>query len=464
MTVKNCTSLVEGKISSIIWRNSQPMFMAILLLLMYELLESGLIALSSAATLTAFGFTVPITAAMTALAVGTSIRCNNKVVKSACLDKQHLAINISRSLVISGLILFILSILTLTFSVQILEVLGNSNWLESEEVRNAPLLAKQQSDYINNRYLSWFFLGAVWQINGILRALNFTQLASNLMVYWVITKGALALLLLLPQSPLFYDSLVALSVVHVISDISFALISLYILHKKVHLKWPTLSELLKHSKQPKLAGILVISQQLVTPLSLAILTTIAASYSHTYVAAFALIFKLEAIILLIPMALTTSMPAIVGFNYWSGHHERVKLAYKYMFSVIIVAQLIIAVILYYSIDFWANSLCPHDNISIHLKYFLTWLPWGYVGAGCVMVYQSTLNAKDKVIDASILGVSHRLALLIPLAWLGFNEGQYSLYPALTLAHLLAGIAVLYVYMKNRANKVNQLAKQEQRAT
>ena len=129
----------------------------------------------------------------------------------------------------------------MTFSVQLLEVLGNDSWLKSKEVLNAPLLAKQQSDYVNYRYLSWFFLGAVWQINGILRALNFTQLASNLMIYWVIAKGALALLLLLPQSPLFYDNLVAISIVHGVTDISFALISLYMLHKKVHLKWLSLS-------------------------------------------------------------------------------------------------------------------------------------------------------------------------------------------------------------------------------
>jgi Na+-driven multidrug efflux pump len=81
MTVKEHSFLIDGKISTAIWRNSQPMLVAILLLLIYELLESSLIALGSTANLTAFGFTVPITAAMTAFAVGTSIRCNNKVIK-----------------------------------------------------------------------------------------------------------------------------------------------------------------------------------------------------------------------------------------------------------------------------------------------------------------------------------------------------------------------------------------------
>ena len=334
MTVKDHTSLLEGKISSVIWRNSQPMFMAILLLLMYELLESGLIALTSTATLTAFGFTVPITAAMTALAVGTSIRCNNQAVKSACIDKENISLSISQVLLSSALKLLLVTILALTFSEQLLQLLGNDDWLSSQLALEAPNLVTEQLSYINNRYYSWIFLGAVWQINGILRALNFSQLASVIMVYWVILKGSLALLFLLPQSPLYFDSLVAISLVHAVSDISFTLISLYILHSKIKLKWPSLTDLKTQCKQPKLASILVIGQQLITPLSLAILTLIAASYSHTYVAAFALIFKLEAIILLIPMTLTTSMPAIIGFNYWTGNHQRVKQAYRYMFSVV----------------------------------------------------------------------------------------------------------------------------------
>ncbi|WP_057831632.1 MATE family efflux transporter [Colwellia sp. TT2012] len=464
MTEKDHTSLLEGNISSIIWRNSQPMFMAILLLLMYELLESGLIALSSTATLTAFGFTVPITAAMTALAVGTSIRCNNKVVKSACLEKNNLSQNISLTLLTSALTLLIMTILALTFSEQLLSLLGNNNWLSTEYIINGQQLAAEQSSYINNRYFTWLFLGAVWQINGILRALNFTQLASNIMVAWVVLKASLALLLLLPQSPWYYDSLVALSLIHAISDISFTLISCYILHKKVKLSWPSVKAFKTQCNQPKLTSFLVIGQQLITPLSLAILTIIAASYNHTYVAAFALIFKLEAIILLIPMALTTSMPAIIGFNYWTGHHDRVKQAYRYMFATVLIAQLVIALVLNYTVDFWANSLCPHDSVTIHLKHYLTWLPWGYIGAGCVIVYQSTLNAKDKAINASVLGIIHRLLLLIPLAWFGFSDGEYSLYPALMLGHLFAGVSVLYLFRKASIIKIRTIPIKEQLAT
>jgi Na+-driven multidrug efflux pump len=157
------------------------------------------------------------------------------------------------------------------------------------------------------------------------------------------------------------------------------------------------------------------------------------------------------------------MPAIIGFNYWSGNHTRVKQAFNCMFTVVITAQLFIAIILYCWIDFWATSLCSHDSVSIHLKHFLTWLPWGYIGAGCVIVYQSTLNAKDKVISASILGILHRLIILIPVAWLGFNVSEFSLYPALMFAHLIAGIIVFYMFRKNKVKEVSQIESQHKPA-
>jgi Na+-driven multidrug efflux pump len=155
------------------------------------------------------------------------------------------------------------------------------------------------------------------------------------------------------------------------------------------------------------------------------------------------------------MVLTTSMPAIIGFNYWSGHHKRVQQAYKHMFSIVLIVQICIAVMLSYSIDFWASSLCPHDSVTIHLRHFLIWLPWGYVGAGCVIVYQSTLNAKDKVIHASLLGLIHRLFLLLPLAWIGISSSKYSLYPMLMLAHLLAGLVVIFLFNKSKMKSISE---------
>jgi Na+-driven multidrug efflux pump len=422
--------------------------MAILLLFIYELLESTLIALTSAQTLTALGFTVPITAAMAALAVGTSIRCNNKVVKSLCLKEEDISATISYSLVLSSIIIGTLALVSYFFSEQLLGIIGSNNWLESDTAINNIHLANQQADYIDNRYLTWIFLGVVWQVNAILRALNHTFLASHLMISWLSVKSILAIVLLYPNSPLYIEGLHTLAIVHGISDILFTIISLHLLNSKVKLQFPNIKEVISRIQQPKVTCLLVIGQQIITPLCMAILTIIAAGYNSTYVAAFALIFKLDALLLLVPMVLTTSMPAIIGVNFWSGFHNRVKEAYFWMFGIIVICQIAIAISLNVSVDFWSSLLCPHDGVTKHLSYYLVWLPWGYVGAACAIVYQSTLNAKDKVISATLLGIFHRLILVLPLAWFGMSLGEFDLYPSLMFAHLLVGGLVIYIFILN----------------
>ena len=272
-------ALLESKIPSIIWHNSHPMVIAIIMLFMYELIESTLVALHSAQTLTAYGFTLPITAAMTALAIGTSIRCNNKVVKVACHNKQAISKTITLCLVLSTIIISLLSVLMLSLSDQTLNLLGSTHWITTQEAASDLSLMSQQSDYINTRYISWVFLGVIWQINAILRALNFTKLASNLMLAWVSFKGLIAIALLLPSSPMYNDSLYALAIIHGTSDVLFALISLYLLHKRASLQCFTLQDFTEHLKQPKTACGLVITVQLILAFSMAILTAIAATFS-----------------------------------------------------------------------------------------------------------------------------------------------------------------------------------------
>ena len=51
---------------------------------------------------------------------------------------------------------------------------------------------------------------------------------------------------------------------------------------------------------------------------------------------------------------------------------------------------------------------------------------------------------------------HRLVLLIPLAWFGLNDGEYSLYPLLMVGHLLSGIFVLYLFRAMTINNANAL--------
>jgi len=452
MTDKLNNCFIEGKMSQVIWRYTLPMFGAILALLAYDLLESSLLAQNSAEILTSLGFTLPITTAMMALAIGTSIRCNNKVVKYACVANAKLNETIVNSLVISALIIVSSSMIALFLADDLLRLLGNNQWQGHTASTQTTATLTQQSNYMTVRYLGWIFLALIWQVNAILRAIGKTNLASGIMLSWLSFKSILVVVLSLPESDYYQVGLVGLSYTHGISDLLFACISLFILQRVTKISLPKFDEFKYALKATKRDGFLVIIQQLITPFSMAVLTAIAASINHSYVAAFALLFRMEALFLLIPLVLTTSMPAIIGTNYWSGYFDRVKQAYRFVFMFIVITQLVVATFLLLNSEFLAKFLCAQTSVTDHIADYLLFVPWGYLGAGCAMVYQSCLNAKGKTLDATIVAISHRLILLLPLAFLGSlattNEGFFQ---GIMLGHLLAGVFVIYAF-RSKANQ------------
>jgi Na+-driven multidrug efflux pump len=468
----------KNKLGPLIWKTSLPMFGAILALLLYDLFESSLLALSGVDTLSAIGFTLPLTTAMTAIVIGLSIRSNNKVVKAGCLDKSNISCVITTSLIISVIIVCLFTLLFYTNNEQLLALLGNEQWAAISSTDEKINLVHQQKDYMATRYLSWIFLALIWQVNAIFRALGHGVLASNLMFSWLAVKSLLAALLLLPSNDFFLSPLLGLAYVHVISDALLAIISLVILIKKLKLSFPSWHNIKLRLSTPKKDAVIVVLQQLITPISMALLTIIAASIDHSYVAAFAFIFRLESLLLLIPMVLTTSIPAIIGSNFWVGNRQRVKLAYIIAFSTIIMVQLIIAMVLYFYSSSLSTLLCSQDTVSNYINRYFIWVSWGYLSVGCIMVYQSCLNAKGKTIQALALGISHRVIFLLLFAYIGsvyaleedFYQGMLfghvinvavtindNFYQGILSGHIASGLLILLLLYKNKTLKLSSIS-------
>jgi len=439
----------QGKVHQVIWKSSFPMVGAILALFAYDLLESSLLALNGEHILTALGFTLPITTAITAIAIGTSVRTNNKVVKYACLHKGKLAKIITSAIIISVIVVSLLSLLFYLLNDYLLALLGSQSW--SNTLKNDGDFANTQNTYLHARYFGWIFLTIIWQVNATLRALGNTKLASTLMLSWLLAKSILAIVLLTPESAWHLQGLSGLALNHLSIDMLFALISLLLLKNKIELELPSFSELCMAIFSSKHDGLFVILQQLITPISIALLTMIAASIDYTYVAAFAFILRIESILLLLPMVLTTSMPCIIGTNYWSGHMIRVKEAYIITFFTVVMSQAFLALLLYFNSDLLSYFICSESAVAQIITNFLIWVPIGYVGAGCAIVYQSCLNSEGKTVQASTIGIVHRLLFLLPISFIGaMLLGENSFFQAIMLGHLCSGLYVIYLFRKRKA--------------
>jgi len=458
MSSCNSHSFTNAPVGMLLWRNSAPMLSAILALFAYDLLESSLLAFQNESTLTAFGFTLPITAAMTALAIGLSIHANNKTVHCNCVEKEKLAQTIVTTLITNTIVVAVFSLLFMLGNEQLLFVTGNANWTLATTHQQS---IQEQSSYMYLRYLGWVFMALFWQTNAVLRALGWMKIASYLMLGWAITKALLATLILTPQSPLFTEGFSNLAMVHLFSDVLFAAISLLYLFTKIPLVCPHLENFSLKCSTIRIESLLIVLQQFITPISMAALTAIAASLSTDYVAALALLFRLEAIFLIVPMALTTSMPALVGANYWLNKKSRVRSFYQVAFSAVFLIQIAIAILLMTQSHYLSSFVCPHEAIAQHLDNYLKWVPWGYAAAGIAIVFQSCLNAKKKTLQATFLALCHRILFILPLATIGaVSFGDDGFYQGLLLGHLGAVIPVLFLlnrfgYLRNQDTTNNQ---------
>ena len=118
-----------------------------------------------------------------------------------------------------------------------------------------------------------------------------------------------------------------------------------------------------------------------------------------------------------------------------------------VFMLISVAQLLLAFVIFINKDLLSGFICPQDQIAMHIEHYLLWVPWGYLGAACAIVYQSCLNAEGKSWQATKVAIYHRLLLLLPFTFIGsLWQNPASFYQGMLVAHCCAGFMVLYLFI------------------
>ena len=434
----NNNSYATQPVIPLLWKTTLPMFVPVLALLGYDFLEASLLANRSEQVLTIFTYSLPITTAMVALSIGISIQSNAKMVHISCTNKQHLKGEIIQQL-LKGSTLVVIAALLLYLITPLL-------FLTLEPQSN------KLFDYLNYRYFGWLFLACFWQSNAILRALGWLNAASKLMLLWLLTKSMLVSFAFLSNDSISLPPLTTIASIHLLIDFIFAILSLWMLFTKTAI---TPKHLLNVGKQffSKKTGLknkttvntsLVVLQQLITPISMAALTAIAATFNPMLLSTLGLIFRLELLLLILPMVLTTTLPAIIGANYWLKKSVRVEQIYLVAFISIAAFQLAIALLLFTQSELLSQLLCCHKSISMQLNNYFNWVPWSYFALGILITLQSCLNAQYKIKQATALAVFYRIILLLPITLIAtWYDNDMGFYHGLFISNVTALIMVIF---------------------
>lgn len=188
--------------------------------------------------------------------------------------------------------------------------------------------------------------------------------------------------------------------------------------------------------------------QLMPAVAALLATGLVASFGMAAVAAWGLGARLEMFSLVIVLALTMSLPPLLGrfagAKDWQAIEELIRIAVRF----IIVWQLAIAVI-WLALSKPLTQLLTKDiEVSTLVMDYLLKLPFSYSGLGVCILMVSASNALGLPVRALIISILRLFVCYLPFLWVGaYLGGINSLFTGALVGNLLAGILAWQMYQQ-----------------
>ena len=418
-----------------------PMLIGLLAMMSYQLVDSAFIGQLGAKPLAVVGFTIAIHQLIIGVQVGLGIAATTIISTAIGANKTEHAKELAALVIGTGFFLILILTLTLGINQQfIAQLLGANTSL-------LPIFAAYWTPWLISSAL-----GAMLYFGySIYRAQGKTFLPGMVMVLTSIINVLL--------DPLFIFTFkwgIAGAAWATVVAFSIGCIIIYhnILKNKM-LAWP---KYLAEAKAGinKLFSFMTPSMlsQFAPPVTALITTTLVSSFGEQVLAAWGLGYRLELFSIMIVLAMTMSLPAMIGKLKGSGDFVQIDQLVKMAISFIIVWQLVIAIILWLSARPIATVLTTDAGIITILQDYFYFLPISYMPLGVCMIMVSSCNAIGVPAQALYISLVRLFVCYLPLLWIGSQlAGITGLFIGASLGNFAAGIISWFIYRKNMQKRL-----------
>jgi Na+-driven multidrug efflux pump len=187
---------------------------------------------------------------------------------------------------------------------------------------------------------------------------------------------------------------------------------------------------------------------MLTPLAMAVMTAMIASYGAAAVAAFGVGTRIESIACLVILALSMSLPPLVSQNHGAGHWKRVREAYVVATRFVIYWQGAIYLLLLILAPTIASAFARDQEVAELIRLFIYILPLGYGFQGITILTNSSFNALHLPQKALWLSVTRFFIFFLPLAYLGGELfGLHGVYLGGLVGMLITGTLAFIWFRK-----------------
>ena len=430
-TSSNAQPTLAKQLFTMTW----PMLFGVLSLMSFQLVDSAFIGQLGVLPLAAQGFTLPLQMVVIGIQVGLGIAT------TAVISKAIGANNARYAKQLGGLVLMIGSIGVAVFGLLI--------WLLRYPILSL-LSAPDSVMPIIDSYWPWWLLsswvGAVlYFYYSICRANGNTMLPGTMMM---VTSGVNLVL-----DPLFiftFDLGINGAAIATVIAFGFGILVVAPRVQRNHwasFEWHDLNVVKSVTSIGNIMGPAMISQ-LLPPLSSMLATKLLAGFGTAAVASWALGSRYEFFAIVSVLALTMSMPPMVGRLLGAKNYADIQSLISIAVKFVLGFQLLIAIITFVAANTLALLMASDAEVTSVLEMHLMIVPISLGSLGVCMLMVSICNALGKSYTALTISALRLFLFFLPCLWVGAQMGGIKgLLIGACLGNLMAGIAAYLTYRK-----------------
>lgn len=443
MTQKNKihTDLTQGAIQGHLFRMASPMVLGILAIMTMYLADTYYLGQLGKEPLAAMGFIFPIISLFNGIAFGLGAGVSS-VISRAIGRKDYSRVQqyASQAISLGFLIALVFALLGYFTIPPVFRLMG----------ADANMIALI-SDYLTVWYSGCFLIVVPMIGNSAIRASGNSHIPGLVMIIVAVVNILLDPILIFGLFGFPKMALQGAALATIIAySVSFC-VALYILKLKLKiLVWRyCIHNVIPGWKAILGIGIPAISNNLITPLSTAIITALVAQHGIEAVAGFNVAARLEAFFIIPLMAMASAMGPFFGQNLGANKIDRLQYGARYGFTFACLWGLVSAIVLM-ALANWITTFFSDDPHVIKTAHrYLTVVPWSYGLLGCIMLAASCATGMGSAIPALNLTLLRLVIIYMPIAYFASkNWGINGIFYAACAANLITGvIAITWLHRK-----------------
>jgi MATE family, multidrug efflux pump len=439
--------LTEGNITKQLILLTLPMMAGMISMVIFNLVDTFYIGQLGKDELAAMSFTFPVVMIVQSIALGLGMGTSSVVSRAIGKGDSSTVKRLSTDALFLAAIIVAIAAISGELTIEPLFTL-----LGADEI-TLPLI----KEYMQIWYIGVMFVVFPMVGNNIIRATGDMKIPALIMTFAAVANMILDPLLIFGIGPFPEMGMAGGALATVIGRASTLILSLLVLIKRdiLTFKKITLKEMFISWKQILFIGIPAALTNIITPLTMGVITRMVSVFGTAAVAGFGVATRLEMIVLMIVHSLASVMIPFTGQNWGSGKMSRVFRAVKkgYMFSIL--WSILTFLGFYFAGSFLAGLFNKDPVVISTVAYYLRIMGLTYGFQGILLLSSSVLNAIGKPIHAIVLSIFRLIGLYIPLALIGTKLlGLNGIFFGGAVANLISGIlaAVLVIGIIGRSIK------------